>query len=85
MTSMEITRAIKAFQYGILKAQESNRRWKEHEEAIAVGDTTEAEIAQRAADTARGEAHGVAQTLALIGGVLNRSKYVEAIYKELGE
>lgn len=85
MTQREIVGAIKAFQYGILKAQESNELWKEHEEAEKAGDMIKAEIAQRRADAARGEAHGVAQALALIGGVLNKNKYVEAIYHELGE
>lgn len=85
MTQRELSGAIKAFQYGMSRAQESNRRWLEHEEAKRNGDAVRAEVSQRLADAARGEALGAAQVLALIGGVLNRSNYVEAIHHELGE
>lgn len=85
MTQREITGAIKAFKYGILKAKESNRYSKEQEETEKADDTIKAEIAQRQADIARGEAYGVAQALALIGGMLNKNKYADAIYHELGE
>lgn len=85
MTQRELTGAKKAFLFGIQRAQEANRRWQEHEEALRAGDAVKAVVAQRLADSARGEALGVAQVLALIGGVLNRSEYVEAIHHELDE
>ncbi|WRS27817.1 hypothetical protein U6B65_01430 [Oscillospiraceae bacterium MB08-C2-2] len=82
MTARERTAIVKAFQHGITKARQSIQYWKSYETACAAGDSINAEIKQRQSDTDRGEAYGVAQTLALIGG---SSEMVKAIYKELGE
>ncbi len=85
MTKRELTGVTKAFQYGILKAKESKRSMQEYTAALASGDEVTAEIKLRMADTARGEAYGIAETLTLIGGVWNHLEYPKAIYHELGE
>lgn len=82
MTTKERVGITKAFAEAIMHAHQYKQYLTEYEEAQAKGDTITAVIRQRQADLSRGNAHGVAQTLALIG---NSADYVKAIYEELGE
>jgi len=82
MTTKERVALIKAFEYGINQAKQSNIEWNDYLIAEKQGNTVTMGVKQRLNDLHRGEAHGVAQALALIGSC---KEQVKAIYKELGE